>query len=169
MKTLRNIALIMLAVLAFLVWTDPANAQTREVRSLLSDLGWHGVGDGIQVHQPTLEFKAPWLSAWERSPRAVAAGVAPYGQWTHVKVLINCQQWSHVPIAVLNDDREVVYLEDLTGEAPVARWPDPGSIPERTITALCALYGYTRQPLQRLMPNRGGEPYVGGIQRLDKP
>lgn len=170
MKTLRNIVLIMLAIVAFCVWTDPANAQSREVRSLLTDRGWHGVGEGIQVHQPTIEFKAPWVSVWERAPRPPRPGVPPYGDWTHVKVLVNCEQRTHIPIATLDNDWNVVYLEDLTGEPPVARWPEPGSVPERTITALCALYGYTRRPLTpTLRPNPGGEPYVGGIQRLDKP
>lgn len=170
MKTLRNFVLVLLvlylagAVSALL----PVHAQTLEVRALLSDQGWHGVGGGVQVHQPTLEFRAPWLAAWERSARNTAQG-AGYGEWTYVKVMINCQQWSHIPIATLDSDDNVVFLDELTGVAPAARWPDPGTVPYRTMTALCGLYGYTRQALPRLIANPDGSPFVGGIQRVDKP
>lgn len=165
MKTLRNLALIMLAIVAFLIMTQPAQAQSLEVRSLLSDRGWHTLGNsGVQAHQPTLEFRAPWVSVWERSPRSDR-----YGDWTYIQVVFNCQRWSHVPIATLSDDWSVTYLEDLTGEAPAPRWPDPGTTPYNVMTAVCGLYGYTRQPVPQLRPNPDGAPYVGSIKRLDKP
>lgn len=167
-RALFHAALAMLAIVAFCVWSDPAGAQTREVRSLLSDRGWHGVGAGVQVHQPTLEFKAPWIGVWERSARADARD-NPYGEWTYVKVLVNCQQWSQIPLATLNEDWRMVFIEDLTGEPPAARWPEPDSVSYRTMTALCALYGYARQATPVLTPNPGGEPYIGGIRRVDKP
>jgi hypothetical protein len=162
-KTLRNIALLMLAIVALCVLTQPAQAQSLEVRMLLADRGWHGIGGGIQAHQPTLEFQAPYVGVWERSPQGYR-----YGAWTYVRVLFNCQQWSYMPIATL-EDQQITYLEELTGVAPVARWPERDTVPYQVMTAVCGLYGYTHQPQPKLIPNPNGEPYVGGIERLDKP
>lgn len=175
MKTLRNYALAMLAIVAFCIGTDPARAQTIEVRSLLSDTGWHAVGGGVQAHQPTLEYQPPMVSVWERSARPVPAGTAglnPYGQWTYVQVVMNCSTWSQVPVAVLGDDRRVMLIAEVTGQAPVARWPNEGTIPYRTMTAVCALYGYERRPLDgrpMATAHPDGTPFVGGIKQLDKP
>lgn len=164
MKTLRNLVLGMLAVLALCVAAQSVNAQSFEIRSLTSDRGWHGVGGSVQVHQPTLEFSPPWVGIWQRSAREDR-----YGDWMYVKVLINCQEWSQIPFATLDDDLNMVLLSDLTGEDPVARWPEPGTEPYRTMTAVCGLYGYVRQAQPVLRPNPGGEPYVGGYKRLDRP
>lgn len=163
MKTLRNIALFMLAVVAFCVWTDPARAQSLEVRMLLADRGWHAIGGGVQAHQPTLEYQAPYVGVWERSPQGDR-----YGAWMYVRVLFNCQQWSYTPIAVL-DDEQITYLEALTDAAPVPRWPERGTVPDQVMTAVCGLYGYTHHPVPKLVPNADGAPYVGSVTRLDKP
>lgn len=141
METLRNVVLAMLAVIAVLILsTQLVRAQSLEIRSLLADRGWHGVGGDVQVHQPTLEFSPPWVGVWERSARS-----GRYGDWMYVKVLINCQQWSQVAFATLDDDLNFVLISDLTGSDPTQHWPEPGTEPHRTMTAVCALYGYTRQ------------------------
>lgn len=140
MKTLRNLVLVMLAVVAVLALsTQLVRAQSLEIRSLTSDRGWHGVGGDVQVHQPTLEFSPPWVGVWERSARS-----GRYGDWMYVKVLINCQQWSQVAFATLDDDWNMVLISDLTGRDPQSHWPETGTEPYRTMTAVCALYGYTR-------------------------
>lgn len=140
MKTLRNLVLIMLAVVAVLILsTQLLRAQSLELRSLTSDRGWHGVGGNVQVHQPTLEFSPPWVGVWERSARSNR-----YGDWMYVKVLINCQQWSQVAFATLDDDWNMVLISDLTGRDPQSHWPEADTEPYRTMTSVCALYGYAR-------------------------
>lgn len=177
MKTLRNYALAMLAIVAFCIWTDPATAQTREVRELTADQGWHGVGGGVQVHQGSLEFRAPLVSVWERSarsgPEATRSG---YGAWNYVQVVFNCENWSQVPVATIGDDWRVVLMVELTGQVPAWRWPDEGSTPYKTATALCGLYGFERRPLNapRATAGEDGVPFVGGIKKtaerqVDKP
>jgi len=147
MKTLRNLVVAMILVVVALAITQSASAQSLEIRSLLSDRGWHGVGGNVQVHQPTLEFSAPWVGTWQRGPRGDR-----YGDWSYVKVLINCQEWSQIPFATLDDDLNMVLLSDLTGDDPVARWPEPGTEPYRTMTSICALYGYVRPKQAKPVP-----------------
>lgn len=148
MKTLRNLVLGMLGVVAVLALsTQLVRAQSLEIRSLLSDRGWHGVGGSVQVHQPTLEASLPWVGVWERSARGER-----YGDWMYVKVLINCEQWSQIPFATLDSDYNFVLLADITGDDPVSRWPDPGSEPYRTMTSICGLFGYQRHREARVVP-----------------
>lgn len=158
MKTLRNLVLVMLAVIAGLAVTQQASAQSLEIRSLLADRGWHGVGGAVQVHQPTLEASLPWVGVWERSARS-----GRYGDWMYVKVLINCDQWSQVAFATLDDDLNFVLLSDLTGSDPTQHWPEPGTEPYRTMTSVCGLYGYTRQRRQPLPDARNF------AERVDRP
>lgn len=153
-----------LVALLLITCTHRVHAQSLEVRQLLQDRGWHGVGGGVQVHQGTLEFSPPWVGVWQRS----AAPSGHYGDWLYMKVLINCEQWSQVPFATLDPDWNVVLIGDLTGQDPVSRWPEAGTEPHRTMTAVCALYGYSRQARPILRPNPNGAPYVGGIKRLDR-
>lgn len=138
MKTLR-IAALVLVTLYFAVACYGTSAQSLEIRSLLSDRGWHGVGGSVQVHQPTLEASLPWVGVWERSARGDR-----YGDWMYVKVLINCEQWSQIPFATLDSDYNFVLMADITGDDPVSRWPEPGTEPYRTMTSICGLYGYVR-------------------------
>lgn len=139
MKRLAQFVFGMLIVVAFAIHCDRANAQSVEVLRVLQDRGWHGVGGNVQVHQPTLDAMLPWVGVWERS-----AINNQYGNWLYVKVLINCEQWSQIPFAALDRDSNYVLIGDLTGEDPVAVWPEPNTEPHRTMTAVCALYGYTR-------------------------
>lgn len=152
MKTLRNLVVAMILVVVALAVTQPASAQSLEIRSLLSDRGWHGVGGSVQVHQPTLEASLPWVGVWERSARGDR-----YGDWMYVKVLINCEQWSQIPFATLDSDYNFVLMADITGDDPVSRWPQPGSEPYRTMTSICALYGYVRP--------REAVPAAGFVER----
>lgn len=145
MKTRTAWLLILLAATLFLANSPVARAQSLEIRSLLADRGWHGVGGAVQVHQPTLEASLPWVGVWERSARS-----GRYGDWMYVKVLINCDQWSQVAFATLDDDLNFVLIADLTGSDPTQHWPEPGTEPYRTMTSVCGLYGYTRQRLQPL-------------------
>lgn len=147
MKTLRNLVVAIILVVVALAITQPASAQSLEIRSLLSDRGWHGAGGTVQVHQPTLEASLPWVGAWERSARGER-----YGDWMYVKVLINCEQWSQIPFATLDSDYNFVLMADITGDDPVSRWPEPGSEPYRTMTSICALFGYQRQREVRVAP-----------------
>lgn len=147
MKTLRNLVVAMILVVVALAITQPASAQSLEIRALLSDRGWHGVGGNVQVHQPTLEASLPWVGVWERSARGDR-----YGDWMYVKVLINCEQWSQIPFATLDSDFNFVLMADITGDDPVSRWPEPGSEPYRTMTAVCGLYGYQRQRESKPQP-----------------
>lgn len=157
MKTLRNVVLVMLAVVAVLALsTQLVRAQSVEIRRVLTDYGWHGVGGTVQVHQPTMEFSAPWVGIWERSPRGNR-----YGDWMYVKVLINCEQWQQIAFATLDDSYNMLLIADATGTDPVATWPEPGSEPYRTMTAVCALYGYQRQAVRR--------PSARYVERVDKP
>ncbi|NEK74944.1 MAG: hypothetical protein G3W63_19485 [Xanthomonas euvesicatoria] len=139
MKTLRNLVLVMLGVVAVLAYSPTASAQSLEIRSLTSDRGWHGVGGGLQVHQPTLEVSPPWVGVWQRSARSNR-----YGDWIYIKVLINCQQWSQIVFATLDEDLNFVLMSDVTGAELKPTWPDAGTIPDRTITAVCGLYGFTK-------------------------
>jgi len=52
----------------------------------------------------------------------------------------------------------MVLIADATGTDPVATWPEPGSEPHRTMTAVCALYGYQRQAVRR--------PAAGYVERV---
>lgn len=165
MKTRTAWFLLGALVALLIVSAFPARAQTAEIRSLLSDRGWHGVGGAVQVHQPTLEFSPPYIGVWQRGPRSDR-----YGDWSYVKLLINCQEWRQVPFATLDDDWNFVLIADLTGDDPVARWPEPGTEPYRTMTAVCGLYGYVRlTEAPPLRPNPDGSPYVGSIVRLPRP
>lgn len=153
MKIARNLVLAMLGVVAVLVLsTQLVRAQSLEIRSLLADRGWHGVGGDVQVHQPTLEASLPWVGIWQRSARGNR-----YGDWMYVKVLINCEQWSQIPFATLDADWNMVLMADITGEDPVAVWPEPGTEPYRTMSAVCGLFGYQRQ---RAAPVISAENYV---------
>lgn len=159
MKTLRNLVLAMLAILAVCIAVAPARAQSLEIRALLADRGWHGVGGAVQVHQPTLEFSPPWVGVWERSARSNR-----YGDWMYVKVLINCQEWSQVAFGTLDDDLNFVLISDLTGSDPQSHWPEPGTEPYRTMTSVCALYGYTRPAAARPLPDARNF-----VERVDRP
>lgn len=139
MKTRTAWLLIVLAAVLLLANSPIASAQSLEIRSLLADRGWHDVGGSVQVHQPMLEASLPWVGVWERSARGER-----YGDWMYVKVLINCDQWSQIPFATLDSDFNFVLLADITGDDPVSRWPEPGTEPYRTMTSICALYGYVR-------------------------
>lgn len=139
MRTLRNLVVAMILVVVSMATPQPASAQSLEIRSLLSDRGWHGVGGSVQVHQPTLEASLPWVGVWERSARGDR-----YGDWMYVKVLINCEQWSQILFATLDSDYNFVLMADITGDDPASRWPEPGTEPYRTMTSICALYGYVR-------------------------
>lgn len=156
MKTIRNLVLAMFAILAVCIWAGPANAQSWEVRRLLADYGWHGVGGSVQVHQPTLEASLPWVGMWQRAPRGER-----YGDFSYMKVLVNCDQWSQIAFATLDADYNFVLIADLTDDAPVATWPEPGTEPYRTMTAVCALFGYVRQPA-----SLGGSASIGKIEKL---
>lgn len=132
----------------FLALAAGARAQSWETRSLLSDRGWHGIA-GVQVHQPTLDADLPWVRVWQRRP------VGPqYGQWIHVQVLINCDQWMQVPFLIMAMDGRPELFADVMGEDPRPIWPEPGSDADRITGAICALYGY-RPPDRRPLPGTG--------------
>lgn len=139
MKIYRNIVLAMIVIVLLCIFVQPSQGQSLEVRRVLLDRGWHGVGGNTQVHQLTIEHDAPWVGVWERSP----AG-QHYGQWLYVKVLMNCEQWTQIPFATIDRDANYVLMEDAIGSAPQLTWPEPGTEPYRTMTAVCGLYGYTR-------------------------
>lgn len=164
MKTLRNIVLVMLAIVAACIVAAPAQAQSDPlVNQLLADYGWHGVGGDVQVNKPTMEVRLPWIGVWERSPKGER-----YGDWMYIQVMIDCTQWKQIPFATLDADFNYVRMETLTGQFPTATWPEPGTEPYRTMTQVCGLFGYTR-PAQ-LKPsspgNLDGTPYVGTITKL---
>lgn len=126
----------------------PAKAQSWEVRQLLQDRAWHGVGGNTQVHQPTVEHDAPWVGVWERSPIG-----NQYGEWLYVKVLMNCEQWTLIPFGTLDQDDNFGLIEDVLGERPQIMWPEPGTEPYRTMTAVCGLFGYQRgRPIPPMQP-----------------
>lgn len=139
MKTYRNFVLAMIAIVVLLILAQPAEAQSLEVRRVLQDYSWHGVGGGTQVQQSTIEFSEPWVGIWERTPVGNR-----YGDWLYVKLLINCEQWTQIPFATLDRDNNFGLIEDILGVQPQMMWPEPGTEPYRTMTAVCGLYGYQR-------------------------
>lgn len=160
MKTLARIVLAMVYVVIImcaLFWARDARGQSGEVLRVLQHRGWHGVGGNVQVHQPTLDAAPPWIGAWERSPIG-----DQYGDWMYVKILINCEQWSQIPFATLDADDNMVLIGDLTGEMSAAVWPQPGTEPFRTMTAVCGLYGYSRPKLPAMPDPRNH------LERLDR-
>lgn len=157
---LRSIACLLFAALIYTGCARPAEAQSLEVRAVRADYGWHGVGGELQVHQPTLEFSAPWVGVWERWPASPR-----YGDWRYVKVLINCDNWTQIPFATLDPDGNMQLIGDATGADPVQQWAERGSTQDKTITAICNLYGYVRQ----VAPVWHAESSIGTIRRIDKP
>lgn len=139
MKIYRNIILALIIAALLCIFAQPTNAQSWEVRQLLQDRAWHGVGGNTQVHQPTVEHSAPWVGVWERSPIG-----NQYGQWLYVKVLMNCEQWTLIPFGTLDRDHNFQLMADMIGHEPQLLWPEPGTEPYRTMTAVCGLYGYQR-------------------------
>jgi hypothetical protein len=157
---LRSIACLLFAALIYTGCARPAEAQSLEVRAVRADYGWHGVGGDLQVHQPTLEFSAPWVGVWERWPASPR-----YGDWRYVKVLINCDNFTQIPFATLSPDGDMQLVADATGADPAQHWPDPGTVQARTIDAVCNLFGYVHQ----VAPVRHAESSIGKIRRIDKP
>lgn len=128
------------------VWTIPAafllaaplSAQNSIGIQLMNDLAWHGVSDRVQVHQPSVAGKPPYIDVWER----IAIGNS-YGNWAYVKNLIDCQQWTQMPFSTIDHNGYFV----LWAQAPdtvKAAWTAHGQSNERVIAGVCALYGLTK-------------------------
>lgn len=114
-----------------------ANAQELMERALLSDYGWHGAAGGVQIHQPTVDFREPYVRVWERTPIG-----NQYGRWLYVMLVIDCNDWRRLPLGTLDEDGRYVQLADLIGEQPAWQYPKRPTPEWLNMTALCGLYGF---------------------------
>ena len=154
MKIYRNIVLVMLAILAVCIYTAPAHAQT--VRQSLGELGWHGVSGDVQVHKPSMQVDGNTVTVWERS-----ALNNQWGNWAYFLVGFDCLERRQAVIATADADGYPVLMSQLTGRPTPQTEPAPGSVPHKTLTAVCASIGYTEKAATQLRqyptpPDDGG-------------
>lgn len=146
----------MLSILVVCIYTAPAQAQT--VRQSLGELGWHGAGDDIDVHKPSMQLAGTSVWVWERSPLNNT-----WGNWMFVSVAYDCVARTQTVYATDGPDGYSVPISELTGRPAETVYPKAGSVQFKIMTSLCAEFGYTAEVAARLRqlptPPDDGGPY----------
>ncbi|WHB31216.1 hypothetical protein [Xanthomonas phage NEB7] len=109
------------AALAALLLGSGANAQT------VSPLGWHAIGQGVQVQASTIRQADSQILAWTRHQNAL-------GEWAPGRYVFDCQNWRFLLVQVERFG-EAVDVE--------ADWlpASAGTNADYTMGRLCGAYG----------------------------
>lgn len=131
--------LIVAAAAAVSAVTYTAHAQDRsdiEALAVQEDRGWHGIGRDLQAQATTVDVRGSMVGVWVRSPVG-----NQYGQWLHVKYVLDCIKGDSLMYAVIDGGR-VQTLREITGGPGILETPQPGTPARHMMQQLCAEIGY---------------------------